>query len=173
MAGAKNPAEFLSRHPPDQTQVPNQDEAATEAHVHALAQRSCPKTLSTKEISEAILEDAVLLRMKQALEGGSWNQFLRNTDQWTPAERERLTKLWRVRNELSSTADGLLFRGHRLEVEDQFPDCSATESPEQDRESELPLAAGPSGLRQPAYFQKSSNERETSEEAAHVHDPRE
>ncbi|KAJ1130570.1 hypothetical protein NDU88_008921 [Pleurodeles waltl] len=35
------------------------------------------------------------------------------------------------------------------EVEDQFPDYSATESPEQDRESELPLAAGPSGLRQP------------------------
>ncbi|KAJ1100997.1 hypothetical protein NDU88_006072 [Pleurodeles waltl] len=34
-------------------------------------------------------------------------------------------------------------------AEDQFPDCSTTESPEQNRESELTPVAGPNGLRQP------------------------
>ncbi|KAJ1200848.1 hypothetical protein NDU88_004669 [Pleurodeles waltl] len=34
-------------------------------------------------------------------------------------------------------------------AEDQFPDCLTTESPERDRESELPPASGPSVSRQP------------------------
>ncbi|KAJ1214514.1 hypothetical protein NDU88_002132 [Pleurodeles waltl] len=34
-------------------------------------------------------------------------------------------------------------------AEDQFPDCLTTESPERDRESELPPTAGSSGSRQP------------------------
>ncbi|KAJ1129539.1 hypothetical protein NDU88_007907 [Pleurodeles waltl] len=106
--GIKNPADFLSQHPPDQTQVLSQDEADTEAPVHTLTQGSCPKTINTQEISEAFLQDVVLQRVKQALEGESWHHFLWNTDNWTTAEREHLTKLWRVQNELSSTSDGLL-----------------------------------------------------------------
>ncbi|KAJ1199699.1 hypothetical protein NDU88_003532 [Pleurodeles waltl] len=38
------------------------------------------------------------------------------------------------------------------EAEDQFPDWSTTERPEQDRESELPSVAEPGCLRQPNMF---------------------
>ncbi|KAJ1205498.1 hypothetical protein NDU88_000932 [Pleurodeles waltl] len=41
----------------------------TEEHVRALASSSCPKTLNINELSDTTAEDAVLARVKQALDG--------------------------------------------------------------------------------------------------------
>ncbi|KAJ1200663.1 hypothetical protein NDU88_004484 [Pleurodeles waltl] len=46
------------------------------------------------------------------------------------------------------------------EAKDQFPDWSTTESPEQDREGELPSAAGPGCLRQPVSAPPATQSRE-------------
>ncbi|KAJ1097731.1 hypothetical protein NDU88_002848 [Pleurodeles waltl] len=45
--------------------------------------------------------DLVLAKVKEALSDESSEGFLKNANQWSGQDKERLTKLWRVRNELS------------------------------------------------------------------------
>ncbi|KAJ1106283.1 hypothetical protein NDU88_003684 [Pleurodeles waltl] len=78
VSGARNPADFLLRHPGELASVNDADEETTEAQVQALAQNSCPKMMNLEEIAEATSEDGILARVKQAIENGFWHEFLKN-----------------------------------------------------------------------------------------------
>ncbi|KAJ1106470.1 hypothetical protein NDU88_003871 [Pleurodeles waltl] len=86
-----------------------------EEHVRALACSSCPRALDLKEISGAATDDAVLMKVRNELDG-SWQDFLINANDWTTTEKDKLPKFWRIHNELSATQDGLILRGHELVI---------------------------------------------------------
>lgn len=114
--GAKNLADFLSRHPAQREEVNTEQDEDTEVFVNMISQWSCPRALSLEEIKEHTGTDAALKRVTDAILRGTWEDFLHHTQQWNEQDRSRLEKLWRVRNELSTSESGIILRGSRIVI---------------------------------------------------------
>ncbi|KAJ1166599.1 hypothetical protein NDU88_006998 [Pleurodeles waltl] len=59
---------------------------ATEVHISVIANNSFPKDISLEEIAKAIVEEVVLVWVKESLEKGLWTDFLKGVDRWADAE---------------------------------------------------------------------------------------
>lgn len=109
--GAKNPADFLSRHPEHPTEGNSDQEREAEDFVNMVSQWSCPRALSIEEIKTHTDTDSVLQRVADALQKGTWEGLLHHTQGWSEQDRNRLGKLWRAQNELSMSESGIILRG--------------------------------------------------------------
>lgn len=114
--GAKNPADFLSRHPELLDGGDADQGKKTEEFVNKITQWSCPRTLTLEEIKTHSDNDAALQRVATAILKGSWEGFLHQTQEWSEPDRQRLEKLWRVRNELSASDGSIILRGSRIVI---------------------------------------------------------
>lgn len=114
---AKNPAPILSRHP-DTIGVEGEEPSAdaTKAHLDMISALTCPRALTLEDVATAAEKDPVITKVRDAVQGGQWRQFLHSANSWSRPEKESLMHMWRVRNELSLTEGDILLRGPRIVI---------------------------------------------------------
>lgn len=117
--GAHNPADYLSRHPERRTEAGQTNDAQdTELFVNLVSNGSCPKTMTLEDIGRASREDPVLSRVKEALSNNGWARFLEGAHAIRPEVAHARQELWKIRNELSVGAEGVVLRGHLIVIPD-------------------------------------------------------
>ena len=98
--GANNPADYLSRHPP-QTSLKQQK--LTEEYVNFLTQNSIPKAMTLEEIQAATDSDKTLKGLRAAIKLNKWDY-----DVVKPFKN--------VKDELTVTSTGIVLRGSRIVI---------------------------------------------------------
>ncbi|KAJ1141103.1 hypothetical protein NDU88_007438 [Pleurodeles waltl] len=78
-----------------------------EDYVNMISQNACPKALNLNNIKKAMKDDAVILKVRDAVRSVSWQNFLRDANDWA---------LWKVHDEFSTTQDGIFLQGHHLVI---------------------------------------------------------
>ena len=71
--GSNNEADYLSRHPVDQTLGPSVEEEIAENYVNFVTNHAIPKAMTVEEISEATSNDPILTKVKRSLKTGKWD----------------------------------------------------------------------------------------------------
>ena len=107
--GHDNPADYLSRHVPNETATSDRERSIAEEYINFVLQSATPKAMSSQEIRVATESDATLKAVTLALASGNWtraqNQFI-NTAKFDAYKR--------VKEEISCTESGILLRGSRI-----------------------------------------------------------
>ena len=100
-SGANNPADYLSRHPTHESK--RKQEKMTEQYINFVTQNSVPKAMTLEEILDATNDDAALTELRDAIKTNKWD---------SPAVKPFKA----VKNELTSTAQGIILRGTRIVI---------------------------------------------------------
>ena len=100
-SGANNPADYLSRHPTHESK--RKQEKMTEQYINFVTQNSVSKAMTLKEILDATNDDAALTELRDAIKTNKWD---------SPAVKPFKA----VKNELTSTAQGIILRGTRIVI---------------------------------------------------------
>ena len=116
--GANNPADYLSRHPPDTPSDKLLDEIdeGAEGFILMITNEACPKSLSLQELQEATAKDPHLMKVKEALNQRQWRTFLERVKTLTEEDQMVRQHLWRIRDELSVSSCGLILRWRHIVV---------------------------------------------------------
>ena len=101
-SGANNPADYLSRHPTHDSKQKTQ-EKITEQYVNFVTRNSVPKALTLKEIIDATNSDVTLTTLRDAIKTNKWDSPV-------------VKPFKAVKNELTSTTDGVILRGTRIVI---------------------------------------------------------
>ena len=104
--GKENPADYMSRHPLEtEDGKPTRSEIITENYINMVESLSTPNAISTEELQEETNNDATLNMVKRAL---------KDSQNWH--KHEELLPYLKIRDELSTTENGIILRGTRIIV---------------------------------------------------------
>lgn len=118
--GSDNPADFLSRHPCQQTRQTSREEKVAEEFIDYISINSVPKAMSIEQVRCATMADATLQAVVQALGTGKWQQNLSDK-----VDVESYKSYQMLKNELTTTVDGdTILRGHRLAIPATLQKCA-------------------------------------------------
>lgn len=98
-SGKSNPADYLSRHPTNESR--RKQEKMTEQYIHFITQNSVPKAMTLQEIIKATNSDSTLTELRDAIKTNKWDSPI--IKPYKP-----------VRNELTTTTQGIILRGTRI-----------------------------------------------------------
>ena len=114
--GTNNPADYLSRHPAAEAGKMSEEEidAGAEDFIKMVSAQACPVALTAREIGEATALDPSLQRVQEALPMRKWTRFLEGVKGLTAVEQATRNQIWRVKDELSASGDGLVLRGRKI-----------------------------------------------------------
>ena len=103
-SGKNNPADYMSRHPLPHTS--SRQMRSAETYINFITSHATPKAMTLEAIKTATASDARLQQVMQHLETGKWYNI-----------GNELQQFYRIRHELSKTADNAL-------VPQRHPDCA-------------------------------------------------
>lgn len=100
-AGITNPADYLSRHPTNESR--KKQEKMTEQYINFVTQNSVPKAMTLQEIINATDSDAALTTLRDAIKTNKWDSPI-------------VKPFKAVKNELTTTTQGVILRGTRIVI---------------------------------------------------------
>jgi hypothetical protein len=114
--GADNPADYLSRHPLSMSeQKPVSDEEMlAEQYVNFISKAVIPKAMSYQEVRDASVNDPTFSALRKLIEDNQWYKVKKPELFSTDVDMDALKAFRIVSAELSTNADGVIFRGTRL-----------------------------------------------------------
>ncbi len=110
--GQDNPSDFLSRHPLQDTTLPNNH---AEDYVNFLSQQSVPKAMTLSEIETATCNDATLQRVILNIRDTNWKDIYdKNCTLPENINRAELLQFHKIRQELTVTDSNIILRDTRI-----------------------------------------------------------
>lgn len=115
--GENNPADYMSRHPAQQTKTTTRQAKVAEEFVNYIIQTSTPKAIKLEEINVATSKDPTLQAVIDAVRTGNWSMGKRNKQ----VNQEAYKAIERVKDELTiSTSSNTILRGTRIVIPQQL-----------------------------------------------------
>ena len=112
--GKDNPADYLSRHPPDDSTMISAQEKAAEEHINFIAKHAVPKAMTQQEIMEATDNDATLCAVRDLVRSNRWYLAEQQQLQSPNIDYQALMCYSKLKYELSVTSGGIVLRGTRM-----------------------------------------------------------
>jgi hypothetical protein len=114
--GENNPADYLSRHPDQTSELTRREEKVAEEYINYIFTNAVPKALTPEEVMVATKEDVTLQAVISALTTGKWHIIEPRED----IDMDTFNALARIRTDLTTAnAGNTLLRGRRIVI----PQC--------------------------------------------------
>ncbi|KAK2149695.1 hypothetical protein LSH36_441g00020 [Paralvinella palmiformis] len=112
----QNPADYLSRHPLHPAVKTSREESFTEDYVNFVLDGAIPKALTVEEILADTEADVVIQLCCKSIETGRWHEHLTYAKSVGMNTFESLIALFKVRDNLTVTRDGMLLKNTRIVI---------------------------------------------------------
>ena len=112
IVGLNNPADYMSRHPLNQSKLTSREEKVAEEYINFLTNVVIPKAMTLKEVKLATQADATLQAVLEAIRVNSWHKTVDNS-----VNKQQFDAYKRIQSELSvNHAEGIILRQRRIVI---------------------------------------------------------